>query len=781
IPKIIQHDLDVIIAAPTGSGKTEAVIMPLLYKLAKNPIASKQGIKVLYITPLRALNRDIYNRVSKIAQYFSLKTDVWHGDTPPSSRKRILRSPPDILITTPESLQIVLVKEDIRRELKSLYAVIVDEVQDIVSSERGAELAVALERLDSIINRHARRILISSPIGDVDTVANYFFAGRRYDIAYAKGLKKYSVDVIIADKEYKNGVFDVERVYNYICREIGSTEYERQILVFANTRTSAEELGFNLAKCLDKNIALHHGSLSRDIREVVEAMFKKGDTQVVIATSSLELGIDIGGIDLVIQYLSPRQALKLIQRVGRAGHREHVVSKGIIVVPPLVIELLESLIIARRATQGFLEPIKTHDEPLDVLAHQIIGIILERGETPTNEILRIISHTTPFNTLTLSKFEKIVEFLKTLGLIKCDNDICRPNKKGLIYYLTTNMIPDTVHYITKSILDGRTLGLLDEEFALSCNEDDVVVLAGKLWKVVNVDIEKREVLVAPIESSDLAVLPRWVGELIPVYRNVAREVCAFIRRFCNCRNNVCLDNLFNEYKLNEITKQFLIDNVEKLCRIYPSDNSLVVEVNRLSSEGKTIMAFYTCLGSKASEAFSLLVDYIVRNTLGVSSAYKSHQLGTVLLINTMMDKDGIKKLIEKLKNLAYYPERVKEIIEYEIKNTSIFKHRLIAVAKKFGVISKNVEAKEIKRIVEGLMNIDILVDETLRELYTEKIDIDEMLRYLHNLANGRLKVKVFIYQRASPYLEEISSLGMLRTLVKQSLIPKDVLIEITKR
>ncbi|MEM3980739.1 MAG: hypothetical protein QXF79_05745, partial [Ignisphaera sp.] len=248
-----------------------------------------------------------------------------------------------------------------------------------------------------------------------------------------------------------------------------------------------------------------------------------------------------------------------------------------------------------------------------------------------------------------------------------------------------------------------------------------------------------------------------------------------------CRNNVCLDNLFNEYKLNEITKQFLIDNVEKLCRIYPSDNSLVVEVNRLSSEGKTIMAFYTCLGSKASEAFSLLVDYIVRNTLGVSSAYKSHQLGTVLLINTMMDKDGIKKLIEKLKNLAYYPERVKEIIEYEIKNTSIFKHRLIAVAKKFGVISKNVEAKEIKRIVEGLMNIDILVDETLRELYTEKIDIDEMLRYLHNLANGRLKVKVFIYQRASPYLEEISSLGMLRTLVKQSLIPKDVLIEITKR
>ncbi|MEM2200418.1 MAG: DEAD/DEAH box helicase [Ignisphaera sp.] len=781
IPKIIKHDLDIVVAAPTGSGKTEAAVVPLLYKLTRGSIISKQGIKILYITPLRALNRDIHNRIHKIARYFGLTAEVWHGDTPSSTRKRILRSPPDILITTPESLQIILVKEDIRKNIESLYAVVVDEVQDLISSERGAELAVALERLDSIINKHARRVLISSPIGDIDAVASYFFAGRRYDVAYAKGVKKYSIAVTITDKEYKNGVFDVEHVYNDVCREISSYEYGKQILVFANTRTSAEELGFNLTKCLGRNIALHHGSLSRDIREVVEAMFKSGDTQVVVATSSLELGIDIGGVDLVIQYLSPRQALKLVQRVGRAGHKEHAVSRGIIVVPPLVIELLESIVIARRAIRGFLEPVKPHNEPLDVLAHQVIGLILERGEASIDELLHIISRATPLNTLTLSKFEKIIEFLNSLGLIKCSNNTCKSSKKGMLYYLTTNMIPDTVHYNARSILDGKTLGLLDEEFALSCNEEDVVVLAGKLWKVINIDVEKRELVVAPIESSDLAVLPRWVGELIPVHRNVAREICAFVRRFCNCKNNLCLDNLFSEYGFNETTKQFLTSNREKLCEVYPRDDFLVVEVNRLSNEGKTMMTFYTCLGSKASEAFSLLMNYIVRDTLGISSAYKSHQLGTVLLINTVINKDGIGKLIKKLRSFAYYPDRIREIIEYEVKNTSIFKHRLIAVAKKFGVISKDVEAKEVKRIVEGLMNIDVLVYEALRELYTEKIDIDEMLRYLKNLADNRLKIKVFIRQSVSPFVEEISSLGMLRTLVKQSLIPKDILIEIARR
>uniref|UniRef100_A0A7C2ZMK2 DEAD/DEAH box helicase n=1 Tax=Ignisphaera aggregans TaxID=334771 RepID=A0A7C2ZMK2_9CREN len=779
IPKILTHDLDVVIAAPTGSGKTEAAVVPLLYRIARQHPTPRRGIKIIYITPLRALNRDLHSRIEKLAQLFGLRVAVWHGDTPSKARKQILKSPPDIVITTPESLQILLIKKDIRDGLKHLYAIVIDEAQELVSSERGSELTIALERIDSIAGRHIRRILISSPIGDVDAVAKYFFSGRRYDVAYVAGIKKYEIDVVLADGEYKDGMIDLNAIYSYICRRLLAEEEKSQILIFSNTRTSAEELGFNLTKCLGESVALHHGSLSRDIREVVETMFKRGNIQVVIATSSLELGIDIGGVDLVIQYLSPRQALRLIQRVGRAGHRESSVSKGIVVVPPLLTEIVESITLARRASKGLLEKPVPHIEPLDVVAHQIVGIMLEKNEVTVDELYSIISRAAPFNSLTISNFEKVLELLNSIGMIKCDRSSCRPTKKGMIYYLTTNMIPDTMHYITRSILDGRPVGLLDEDFVLTCNEGDVVVLAGKLWEVVSVDLEKKEVYVSPIKTSELAVLPKWVGELIPVYRNVARETCSIIRRICECDSEKCLDKLFDEYSVNPSIRDFLRRYRDKICRVYPRDDILVVEVNYLRKEGKTMMAFYTCLGSKASEAFSLLVSHIIRNLFGVATAYKSHQLGTVVLVSGFVDKNAISKLIKKLYELSKQPHRVEEMIENEIKNTTIFKYRLVSVAKKFGIISKDVESSEIRRIVEGLLNIDTLVAETLREIYTEKIDTSELLKFLGTIA--KRGVKVFIRSSPSPFIEEMTSLGTLRSLIKYSLIPKNVEIEIVKR
>jgi ATP-dependent Lhr-like helicase len=781
IPKILKHNLDIVIAAPTGSGKTEAALLPILYSLSKNSYTSTYGIKIIYVTPLRALNRDIHGRIERIANLFSFSSNIWHGDTPSSTRKRILRFPPDILITTPESLQILLIKNDIRENLENLNTVIVDEVQELFGSERGAELAIALERIDSIVGRHVRRILISAPVGDIDAVARYFFASRRYDIASVTGVKKYLIDVVVTDDKYMEGMFSVEHVYDYICRNILLNTQDKQVLVFANTRTSAEELGFSLSKCLSNNVALHHGSLSRDIREVVEAMLRRGDLQVVVATSSLELGIDIGGIDLVLQYLSPRQAIKLIQRVGRAGHREVSTSRGVVVVPPMVTEIIESLVIARRASEGLLEVVNPHVEPLDVLVHQVVGLTLEKEGISLDEIYSIISRAAPYNNLTLSALEKVIEFANSLNLIKCEKGLCKSTKKGRLYYITTNMIPDTVHYTTRSIIEGKSVGLLDEEFALNCSEEDVVVLAGKLWRIVSVDIDKKEVLVAPVESSDLIVLPKWIGELIPVHRNVSREVCAFLRRFCTCENDICLNDLFNQYKVKKDLRDFLVKNREKLCKVYPRDDYLVIEINHLQEEGKTMITFYTCLGSKGSEAFSLLLSHSIRNILGFSSAYKSHQLGTVILINGLVDKNGITKLINSLYHVSQRLDLAREIIEKEIKNTTIFKHRLISIAKKMGVISSDVEASEIKRVVEGLMNLDLVVSETLREILTEKIDVDEMLKYLQNLATKKLKIKIVVRRRPSPYAEEISSLGVLRTLIKQSLIPKDVLVEIVKR
>ncbi|MEM0490392.1 MAG: DEAD/DEAH box helicase [Ignisphaera sp.] len=782
IPRILNHELDIIIVAPTGSGKTEAAILPLMYKLTLKDVNNNSGVKILYITPLRALNRDIYRRIERIASIFKLNVDVWHGDTSPSARKRVLKNPPNILITTPESLQILLIKERMRDSFRSLYAVVVDEAQDILPNERGTELVVALERLDEIVGRHVRRLLISSPLGNVDSIAHYFFSGRRYDVVYVKGSKEYDIEVLVSDNSYNDGEFDVDNVVAFLCNNILGNEAPRQVLLFANTRVTAEELGYSLSKCLDKDvIALHHSSLSRDIRELVEEMFKKGDLRIVVATSSLELGIDVGGVDMVIQYMSPRQALKLVQRVGRAGHREQAVSKGVIVVPPLVTELMESLIIARRAMRGFLERLNYHIAPLDVLAHQIVGIILERGHANIEEIWRIITKATPFNSITLSQIEAVVDFLNTIGIIKCENRECMYTKRGLIYYVSTNMIPDTNHYEAKSLLDRKTVGFLDEEFALTCNEDDVIVLAGKLWRVVGVDVENREVVVLPIESSDQEILPKWVGETIPVHRNVAREVCAFARRFCTCDTDICVDRLMDEYRASEIVREFFKKNREKICRIYPRDDTIVVEVFRMQRENKSLLAFYTCLGTKASEAFSILLEYLVKYELGVSVAYKSHQLGTVLFVNSLLSKNDLIKIFKKLHQIARAPDEVTEIIKNVVKNSSLFKWRLVSVAKKLGIIGKEVEAINVKRIIEGLSNIDIVVSEALRELYLDKIDIDELLRFLQNIAKGKIKVKIIISSKASPFIEEIAALSVFRTLVKYSILPRETMIEIVKR
>jgi len=782
IPRILGHDLDVIIVAPTGSGKTEAAFLPLMYKLTLKGMNDSSGIKVLYITPLRALNRDIYRRIERIASIFKLNVGIWHGDTSPSARKRVLKNPPSILITTPESLQILLIKDRIRDNFRRLYAVVVDEAQDILPNKRGAELAVALERLDEIVGRHVRRLLISSPLGNVDSIAHYFFSGRRYDIVYVKGAKKYDIEVMVSDNSYSDGVFDTDNVVSFLCNKILGTEVPGQVLLFANTRVMAEELGYSLSKCLGKNdIALHHSSLSRDIRELVEGMFKRGNLHVVVATSSLELGIDVGGVDMVIQYMSPRQALKLIQRVGRSGHREQAISRGIIVVPPLVTELMESLIISRRAMRGFLERLNYHLAPLDVLAHQIVGIILERRHANIEEIWRIITKAMPFNSMTLSQFEAVIDFLNTIGMIKCKSRECAYTKRGLIYYVSTNMIPDTNHYEAKSLLDRKTMGLLDEEFALTCNEDDVIVLAGRLWKIVRVDTEKREVVVLPIESSDKEVLPKWIGETIPVHRNVAREVCAFARRFCTCDTDICVDKLMDEYKANEVIREFFKKNREKICRIYPRDDAIIVELFRVQKENTSLLAFYTCLGTKASEAFSLLIEYLIKYELGVSVAYKSHQLGTVLLINSLLGKDDLIKIFKRLHQIARAPDEVTEIIKNVVKSSSLFKWRLVNVAKKLGIIGKEVEATNVKRIIEGLSNIDIVVSEALRELYVEKIDIDELLRFLQNFVNGKIKVKIIVSSKASPFIEEITALGVFRTLVKYSILPRETIIEIVKR
>ncbi len=778
---LLLTELDTLLVAPTGSGKTEAAMIPLLTRIIHSPHLHN-GIKLLYITPLRALNRDILERINKISSKIGLTVDVWHGDTPQGRRKRIQTNPPDILITTPESLQYILVNNKIQKHLTSIRAIVIDEAQELVESERGAELVCALERLDYRLRKHIRRVALSAAVGSASTIANYVFSGRPHLIIEASMKRIYDIKVLSHDisKDVSKPSELLLAIPIVLSALKDALKKHSQILLFVNTRVAAEALALHLSKAIQEgrlntnHIAVHHASLSRPVREDIEKSFRQGSLNLVIATSSLEMGIDIGGIDLVLQLQSPRQAIRLAQRIGRAGHRKDSISRGIVIVPPLVTEIFEALTIARRAVSGDYEPIIENIKPLDVLAHQILGIALEYGTATIETILRILGRTIPFKNLTREELMELVKFLLDLGLIRCDGEQLEATTRGKIHYLTTTPIVESKHYIARSVVDGKTLGALDEEFVATCNEGDVLVLGGNLWRVITLDLDHDEILLEPVITHTEVKIPRWIGETIPVEWRVARETCALIRRFCNLAEDKAKE-LLKQYFADESLIEYLLRTRKELCTIYPRDNEFVLEVYR--DREHTTIAFYHCRGTKASEVLAILLIKIFRDYGVQVYAYRPHQLATIIITDRNLDINKLKNVVAILTKLSY--NDILNIVNSEIKNTPLFKWRLLAVAKKMGIVSKNTSLRELRRYAEALYNMNIVVKEAIRELLNERLDIDATFTFLNALRARRILTKIYVTKRPSRYLVEIASLTPFASLKPATV--QNVIYEAIKR
>ena len=336
--KAIGSGENCVISAPTGSGKTEAAMLPVFDRIVKT---QSRGIHTLYITPLRALNRDLIKRLTSLANELGVSISVRHGDTPTKERQLQAANPPQILITTPETLQNLFLSPRLRSALANVRMVIVDELHELYSNKRGAQLSVAMERLAEVAGEY-QRIGISATLGNGDEAARFLCGRRPYRAIDSKTSKEIRVVIEMPQtpgRDYK----EFREKFNLDAQTLARIERISELvkdsnstLIFANTRQVVESLG---SKLLYFNgiygfgsIGIHHSSLDRDERLRVENEFKEGKVKSIIATSSLELGIDIGAINLVIQYGSPRRVTRLIQRVGRGGHREKEISYGVIVV-----------------------------------------------------------------------------------------------------------------------------------------------------------------------------------------------------------------------------------------------------------------------------------------------------------------------------------------------------------------------------------------------------------------------------------------------------------------
>lgn len=747
IPLILRGN-NVLIVSPTGTGKTEAAVLPVfdLMKLLKKEHGA-QGVLCIYVTPLRALNRDLWGRLSKLAERIGLAIEVRHGDTPQHTRRKQAQQPPDMLITTPESLQAILIGKVMKKSLSNVRWVIIDEIHELVVDKRGVQLSLALERLKKISGRRLQRIGLSATVGSVDLVGKFLVGSDGdVDVVYIPTSREMQITVdsiSCEDIELASKLQVPPPIASAIAKVADEIRRHESVLVFTNTRETAELLASRLTLIADDiKVKVHHGSLSREERIQAENDFKSGLVKALVCTSSLELGIDIGSVDFIVQFTSPRQSTPLVQRVGRSGHRVGGVARGL-VVSYSSDDIIESAVLARRAMSGELEEIKVHECAFDVLAHQIVGLVIDEGSIDVDEALRIVRGAYPYKDLTREAFLETIKFLCDRGIIKLiDSRLKRVGRQTIEFYLQNlSMIPDVRKYDVRALPDKHRVGSLDEEFvATKAEGSPSIILGGRVWRIIGV-----EGLTVYVEPSDdiFGAIPAWVGELIPVPIEVAFEVASIRRR---------IEELYNEgsdtrealkgYPLTDRALEAALEDViEHLGRGLPLPHDRRIVVEGLGN----YIVIHACLGSKANELLGLILSSMLSSSLALTVRYRADQYRVLIISPRSIRASFIAKMLSELR-----PEDVESLAINLIPSSDIYLWRLFHVAKRMGVVEKNAEVKAFSKAYKFLLGT--IVDRAARmEVLIDKIDVEGLKRTLELIARGKVEVVWFESEgKASP-------------------------------
>ena len=586
----------VLVQAPTGSGKTLAAFLLGLDRLNDTP---GEGMRLLYVSPLKALNYDIERNLrGPLAGIGSaLSVGVRTGDTPQRDRERMLRTPPDILITTPESLYLLLTSRG-RDLLKTVETVILDEVHAVAGTKRGAHLSLSLERLERVAAQPFQRIGLSATQRPLAEIGRWV-AGPDREIALvdAGQSKKLDLEVVVPVEDMRelgassrplsqpvvqDGV-EMDSGYEATARSIWPSIYpallqlvraHRSTIVFVNNRRLAERLALRINELAEseaeggvaheqREVArAHHGSLAREQRVLIEEDLKAGRIPCLVATSSLELGIDMGAVDLVIQVESPKSVARGLQRVGRAGHELGATSKGRI-FPKFRADLLECAVVAKAMREGAIEETAIPRNPLDVLAQQIVAICAEE-EIAVDDLHRLVRGAYPFAELAREQLENVLDMLagrypsdefaelrprivwdRTGGVIR--------GRTGARRLAVTNAgtIPDRGLFGVFQVGGGGRVGELDEEMVYEAREGQTFMLGASTWRIE--EITRDQVLVSPAPGVPGAV-PFWKGEGVGrPYELGHEDRCGITRAGCALRRE-CGRRLRTEYHLDALAR-----------------------------------------------------------------------------------------------------------------------------------------------------------------------------------------------------------------------------------
>jgi len=750
--RLMPHILEgknVLLISPTATGKTEAAMLPVFHRFLMSE--RKPGISIIYITPLRALNRDILDRMTYWCSSLDIKLAVRHGDTSTRERNFQRRSPPEMLITTPETLQAILTGRVIRRYLRAARWIVIDEIHELADNKRGSQLSIALERVRELTEEEPQMIGLSATIGSPERVGQFLVgSGRQVDVVQVSAARDIEFDIVYPepgpdDYELASKLFTHPEVAARLSVMKDLIEGHETTLVFTNTRSTSEMLAsrFNVWD-MDFPLSIHHGSLAKTSRIAAEKGLKAGDLKTVICTSSLELGIDIGHIDLVVQYNSPRQVTRLLQRVGRSGHSVGETAKGVIVALNSD-DALESMVICRRALKEIMEPLVVPPKPYDVVVNQIIAEFMSKSRLYFLQAQGLFSRAYPFEDLTEDDVRFVARYMhdrfpRLAWVSEEDEVMIRPrgNRKTIYRYFFDNlsMIPDEKTYLVIDVADESAVGILQEAFVAEYAKPGVkFVIRGSPWKILNIHNDK---IYVKAEDDPTGAIPSWVGEEIPVPLEVAQEVGGIKARVeeglgAGLTHGEIVSQLEADYPANGETIRRATTEIVDHVRAglpAPTDRRVVVE------DWDENVIIHANFGTLVNRTLARLVGHVISEDTGYPVGVQQDTYNVVTQTVGEVDAAYVARLLRSLAS-----EDLDGLMRSAVTKTGLFKRRLINVARKSGALSKyanfsNITLGRLMKSFEGTCIFEEAMKDTLRK----DLDVEGTVDILRRIAEGEIEV-----------------------------------------
>ncbi len=781
----------VLIQAPTGSGKTLAAFLLGLDRLHETPGA---GLRLLYVSPLKALNYDIERNLrGPLAGLGSnLRVGVRTGDTPASERRDMVRTPPDILITTPESLFLLLTSQA-RETLRGIRTVILDEVHAVAGTKRGAHLALSLERLERLLDEPFQRVGLSATQRPMEEIGR-FVAGpaREIELVDAGVRKELDLEVVVPVEDMRelgstselsvpplaDGVelgVGVERSSKSIWPSVypallDLVRAHRSTIVFVNNRRLAERLALRINELAGEELArAHHGSLAREQRLVVEELLKAGEIPCLVATSSLELGIDMGAVDLVVQVESPKSVARGLQRVGRSGHDLGSVSKGRI-FPKYRADLLESAVVARAMRAGDIEETRIPRNPLDVLAQQIVALCAEE-EVAVDELHELVRRSYPFSDLSRAQLENVLDMLagrypsdefaelrprivwdRTAGTIR--------GRSGASRLAVTNAgtIPDRGLFGVFLVDGGGRVGELDEEMVYEAREGQTFVLGASTWRIE--EITRDRVLVSPAPGVP-GVAPFWKGEGVGRPAELGEKIGKAARELSALDDDAARSALEGDYGLDELAARNLLTYLreqESVTGVVPSDRTIVVE--RFRDEiGDWRVCILSPFGGRVHAPWAMALRTRLRESLAVD-------------VQSLWSDDGIalhfpdSDAAPPLADLALDPDEIEDLLLAELAQSALYGARFRENAARALLIPRRrpgqrtplwqqrLKAQSLLQVARRYPQFPIVL-ETYRECLQDVFDLPALRGLLRGIQTRSIGLVEVETTSASPFASSL--------------------------